>query len=151
MGDVHYIGVFRRKWIINFFFSYDSGPCNPEGVAVGMKSYKKSTIQRAVFGSREMAQWAKCLLFMDEDLSSDFQHPYKAWALWTMSVTSAVGLRVGSRDRKIPGRHWLASLVKLLSSSFIEKAYLTKYDSKHLNMTSNIDLLDAQMCRGSVN
>ena len=68
----------------------------------------------------------KCLLFLDEGLSSDFQHPYKAWALWTLSIISALGLRVGSRDRKIPGGHWLASLANLVRSSFIEKAYLTK-------------------------
>lgn len=58
-----------------------------------------------------MTKWAKRLLLMHKDPSSDFQHPYKVWG-GGGAGGGALKMRVGNRNRQISGVHWLAYLVE---------------------------------------
>lgn len=66
-----------------------------------------------------MTKWAKRLLLMHKDPSSDFQHPYKVWG-----GGGALEMRVGNRNRQISGIHWLAYLVEQWVPDLVRKLVL---------------------------
>lgn len=57
------------------------------------------------------------LMFSDEDLTLDLQHP---WMLWHASITS----ELGKEGKRIPEANWLTSLDKLMNSRFSERRCL---------------------------
>lgn len=62
----------------------------------------------------EMTQWGPCLLFRNEDLSSETQHPAKRIGLLVCTVI----LAPGDRNSRICKASWLAGLAKSANSRF---------------------------------
>lgn len=66
-----------------------------------------------------MAQLVQC---MHKDLILDHQHSHKNW-VWHIQPVEKTW-EAEARDRAIPRVHWPVSLVKAMSSKFIERLCL---------------------------